>query len=107
MFARPSISRPSTTAAERVIRCLLSPTSSTPRYRFSRASRPSLTRLTYSSRAMATFNGAPALEQSAIEKEAQHQANGDVSVNNWSQPGPAAFDFRSEHRQHQASEGNG
>ncbi|KAK4545631.1 hypothetical protein LTR36_002584 [Oleoguttula mirabilis] len=45
---------------------------------------------------MATTNEAPALEQHAIEKEAQHQANGDVNVNSWSQPGPAAFDFRSD-----------
>ncbi|KAK5127008.1 hypothetical protein LTR85_008367 [Meristemomyces frigidus] len=45
---------------------------------------------------MATTNGAPALEQQAVQKEAQHQANGDVAINNWSQPGPAAFDFRSD-----------
>ncbi|KAK4560870.1 hypothetical protein LTR86_005450 [Recurvomyces mirabilis] len=45
---------------------------------------------------MATTNGAPAIEQHRIEKEAHHLSNGDVKVNNWSAPGPAAFDFRSD-----------
>jgi len=47
---------------------------------------------------MATTNGTPALQKDDIEKEAEHIVNGadkDVAVNNWSQPGPAAFDFRS------------
>ncbi|KAF2769544.1 hypothetical protein EJ03DRAFT_272222 [Teratosphaeria nubilosa] len=44
---------------------------------------------------MAT-NSASAQQQQAIEREAQHIANGDVKVNNWSSPGPAAFDFRSD-----------
>jgi threonine aldolase len=45
---------------------------------------------------MAT-NGAPVISQQTVEKEAQHLSNGDVKVNNWSSPGPAAFDFRSKH----------
>ena len=48
------------------------------------------------SRTMATTNGGSAMEQRAVAKEAQHLANGKVAVNNWAQPGPAAFDFRSE-----------
>ncbi|KAK5129378.1 hypothetical protein LTR08_003538 [Meristemomyces frigidus] len=40
------------------------------------------------------------MEQNAVQKEAQHLAhgngNGHVEVNNWAQPGPAAFDFRSD-----------
>ena len=40
-------------------------------------------------------NDAPALAQHDIEQEAQHQSNGTAKVNNWSHPGPAAFDFRS------------
>ena len=47
---------------------------------------------------MATTNGGPALQKEEVEKEANHIVNcadKDVSVNNWSQPGPAAFDFRS------------
>jgi len=40
-------------------------------------------------------NDAPALAQHDIEQEAHHQANGNTKVNNWSHPGPAAFDFRS------------
>lgn len=44
---------------------------------------------------MAT-NGASALEQKTVEEEAQHLSNGDVKINNWSHPGSAAFDFRSE-----------
>jgi len=39
-------------------------------------------------------NGEPAMAQHDVEKEAHHLANGKVEVNNWSQPGPAAFDFR-------------
>ena len=46
-------------------------------------------------RSMAT-NG---LSQEGIEKTAQKLSNGDVKVNNWSAPGPAAFDFRSTLRQ--------
>ncbi|TKA65681.1 Aldolase vrtJ, partial [Friedmanniomyces simplex] len=38
----------------------------------------------------------PAMAQRSVEKEAHHLANGKVEVNNWSQPGPAAFDFRSD-----------
>ncbi|KAK3675616.1 hypothetical protein LTR78_004700 [Recurvomyces mirabilis] len=45
---------------------------------------------------MATTNGGAAIEQYTIEKEAQHLSNGDVKVNSWSAPGPAAFDFRSD-----------
>jgi len=45
---------------------------------------------------MASSNGAPALAQQHVQDEAHHLANGDVKVNNWSQPGPAAFDFRSK-----------
>jgi len=41
-------------------------------------------------------NGAPALAQQSVQKEAEHLAKGDVTVNNWSQPGSAAFDFRSK-----------
>ncbi|EMC93544.1 hypothetical protein BAUCODRAFT_245092 [Baudoinia panamericana UAMH 10762] len=44
---------------------------------------------------MAT-DGASPLAQNAVEHEAKHLANGHISVNNWSQPGPAAFDFRSD-----------
>jgi threonine aldolase len=40
-------------------------------------------------------NDAPALAQHDIEQEAQHQSNGNTKINNWSHPGPAAFDFRS------------
>ena len=40
-------------------------------------------------------NDAPALAQHDIEQEAHHQSNGNTKVNNWSHPGPAAFDFRS------------
>lgn len=41
-------------------------------------------------------NDAPALAQHDIEHEAHHQSNGNAKVNNWSHPGPAAFDFRSD-----------
>ncbi|KAK0278086.1 hypothetical protein LTR35_009408 [Friedmanniomyces endolithicus] len=41
-------------------------------------------------------NGEPAMAKHEVEKEAHHLANGKVEVNNWSQPGPAAFDFRSD-----------
>ena len=42
-------------------------------------------------------NGAaPALKRKKVEEEAHHISNGDVKVNNWEQPGPAAFDFRSD-----------
>ncbi|KAI7281518.1 Aldolase [Hortaea werneckii] len=44
-----------------------------------------------------TVYGAAALKQSDIKQEAQHLANGSVPVNNnWSSPGPAAYDFRSD-----------
>ena len=39
-------------------------------------------------------NQAPAFAQQNIEQEAHHQSNGHAKVNNWQQPGPAAFDFR-------------
>ncbi|KAI6826124.1 Aldolase [Hortaea werneckii] len=46
---------------------------------------------------MATADGAAALKQSDVKQEAQHLANGSVPVNNnWSSPGPAAYDFRSD-----------
>lgn len=35
------------------------------------------------------------LDPQRVHEEAQHLTNGAVKVNNWSQPGPAAFDFRS------------
>jgi len=35
------------------------------------------------------------ISKDGIEATAQHLNNGAVKVNNWSQPGPAAFDFRS------------
>ncbi|KAK1085896.1 hypothetical protein LTR33_001827, partial [Friedmanniomyces endolithicus] len=41
-------------------------------------------------------SGELAMAQHDVEKEAHHLANGKVEVNNWSQPGPAAFDFRSD-----------
>ncbi|KAK3116247.1 hypothetical protein LTR53_003618 [Teratosphaeriaceae sp. CCFEE 6253] len=40
--------------------------------------------------------GETAITQHSVEKEAQHIGNGQVTVNEWSQPGPAAFDFRSD-----------
>ena len=40
-------------------------------------------------------NQAPAFAQQNIEQEAHYQSNGHAKVNNWQQPGPAAFDFRS------------
>jgi len=48
-------------------------------------------------------NGEPAMAQHDVEKEAHHLANGKVEVNNWSQPGPAAFDFRSKQASHRAA----
>jgi len=45
-------------------------------------------------------NDAPALAQHDIEQEAHHQSNGNAKVNNWSHPGPAAFDFRSMPHHH-------
>ncbi|KAF2724446.1 hypothetical protein K431DRAFT_310016 [Polychaeton citri CBS 116435] len=36
------------------------------------------------------------MDEVKIEQEAQHIANGEVKVNNWSHPGPAAFDLRSD-----------
>ncbi|PSK42221.1 hypothetical protein B9Z65_4135 [Elsinoe australis] len=42
---------------------------------------------------MTATNG---ISSSEIEAQAKHLTNGDVKVNNWSQPGPAAFDFRSD-----------
>ena len=50
---------------------------------------------------MATTNGeaAPVMDKQQVKDEAHHlingTSNGDVQVNNWSEPGPAAFDFRS------------
>nr|POF12762.1 aldolase vrtj [Quercus suber] len=37
-----------------------------------------------------------ALQQQEVREEAQHLTNGSTKVNHWSQPGPAAFDFRSD-----------
>jgi len=48
-------------------------------------------------------NGEPAMAKHEVEKEAHHLANGKVEVNNWSQPGPAAFDFRSKQASHRAA----
>jgi threonine aldolase len=45
---------------------------------------------------MTTNGTAPALKRQRVEEEASHLANGEVAVNNWSAPGPAAFDFRSD-----------
>ncbi|KAK3686590.1 hypothetical protein LTR37_019651 [Vermiconidia calcicola] len=45
---------------------------------------------------MATNGAAPALKRQRVEEEAEHISNGEVKVNNWSEPGPAAFDFRSD-----------
>jgi hypothetical protein len=45
-------------------------------------------------------NNAPAFAQHDVEQEAHHQSNGTAKVNNWSQPGPAAFDFRSTPSSH-------
>lgn len=43
-----------------------------------------------------TTNGEAPLNPHKVEAEAQHLSNGsDVQVNAWSEPGPAAFDFRS------------
>ncbi|KAF4547609.1 Aldolase-like protein [Elsinoe fawcettii] len=42
---------------------------------------------------MATTNG---ISKDSIEAQAKNITNGDVKINNWSQPGPAAFDFRSD-----------
>lgn len=39
--------------------------------------------------------GHAAMAQQDVEKTAKHLADGGAKVNNWSQPGPAAFDFRS------------
>lgn len=36
------------------------------------------------------------ISNDSIESDAQHISGGDVKVNNWSSPGPAAFDFRSD-----------
>jgi len=41
---------------------------------------------------MATTSG---ISKPDIEKKAQELGNGKVKVNNWAEPGPAAFDFRS------------
>ena len=41
-------------------------------------------------------SAAPALKRQRIEDEAHHISNGSVQVNNWTSPGPAAFDFRSD-----------
>jgi len=48
---------------------------------------------------MSTPNGQPALKTKHIEEEAHHIANGESKVNAWSDPGRAAFDFRSMHAQ--------
>lgn len=45
---------------------------------------------------MSTTNGEPALKRKHIEQEAKHIANGDSKINAWSDPGRAAFDFRSD-----------
>ena len=45
---------------------------------------------------MAATNGHTALKPHRVEKEAEHISNGEVKVNNWAEPGPAAFDFRSQ-----------
>lgn len=45
----------------------------------------------------ANGSDAPALKRQRVEDEAQHLSNGSsVKVNNWSTPGPASFDFRSD-----------
>ena len=86
MFARRLAQR-SSTSFSRIAR--LTPTSRSPVLAFVQPA----TRV----QTMATTNGAPALEQKDVKQEAQHLANGNVSINNnWSSPGPAAFDFRSE-----------
>ncbi|KAF2157479.1 hypothetical protein K461DRAFT_284079 [Myriangium duriaei CBS 260.36] len=36
------------------------------------------------------------IDKSSIEHDAHHISNGNVKVNNWDAPGPAAFDFRSD-----------
>jgi threonine aldolase len=41
-------------------------------------------------------SAAPALKRQRVEDEAHHISNGEVKVNNWAEPGPAAFDFRSD-----------
>lgn len=51
----------------------------------------------YHIRTMATTNGD--LEPKDIEQEAQRLANGHSKVNAWSDPGRAAFDFRSKSSQ--------
>ena len=57
---------------------------------------PSIQTIARTTRTMVTAtNDAPALAQHDIEQEAHHQSNGTAKVNNWSHPGPAAFDFRS------------
>lgn len=43
-----------------------------------------------------TNGAAPALKRQRVEEEASHISNGSVKINNWAQPGPAAFDFRSD-----------
>ncbi|WPG97641.1 Hypothetical protein R9X50_00042100 [Acrodontium crateriforme] len=48
-----------------------------------------------SSRATST-NGSTSRLGEHMENEAQHLNNGTVPVDNWSHPGPAAFDFRSD-----------
>ncbi|KAF2225464.1 pyridoxal phosphate-dependent transferase [Elsinoe ampelina] len=48
---------------------------------------------TFSPAVMATTNG---ISKDSIEAQAKHITNGDVKVNNWTHPGPAAFDFRSD-----------
>jgi threonine aldolase len=41
-------------------------------------------------------NMAAAITQQGVEKAAKDLTNGQVKVNNWSAPGPAAYDFRSD-----------
>jgi hypothetical protein len=96
MFARLSVLRSSTILSRSVPRS---------RINCNHLAANSFPAWTYSqSRTMATTNGAPApaLEQSAIKSEAHHITNGtDIPVtNNWAQPGPAAFDFRSPYCPH-------
>ncbi|KAH0406726.1 hypothetical protein KCU90_g23731, partial [Aureobasidium melanogenum] len=41
-------------------------------------------------------NMAAAITQEGVEKAAKDLSNGHIKVNNWSAPGGAAFDFRSD-----------
>lgn len=89
MFAKTLVQRSSTWSYHSLPRRPLSLTHS------SLAAGPRLCRQQYP-RSMATADGAAALNQKDVKQEAQHLANGNVPVNNnWSSPGPAAYDFRS------------